>query len=113
MGQALRFAIVLILGLGFITWGASVVVDRTTQGWFEKDISLRARLAVSGARRALIAHWLEDPPENLRELLSEVVVMPLMALQGAGPLRWGFGIRRVITRRASASSSRARCAPRQ
>lgn len=72
MGQALRFAIVLILGLGFITWGASVVVDRTTQGWFEKDISLRARLAVSGARRALIAHWLEDPPENLRELLSEV-----------------------------------------
>src|SRR5688572_29632251 len=72
MGQALRFAVLLVLGLGFVTWGASVLVDRTTREWFEKDVALRARLAVSGARRALIAHWHEDPPADLRGLLSEI-----------------------------------------
>jgi len=72
MGQALRFAILLVLGLGFVTWGTSVLVDRTTREWFEKDVSLRARLAVSGARRALVTHWHEEPPSDLRGLLSEI-----------------------------------------
>jgi len=40
-------------------------------------------------------------------------VIPSSGFQGAGPLRCGLGMRRVMTVRASASSSRARCVPRQ
>src|ERR1700733_3194968 len=39
-------------------------------------------------------------------------VMPISGFHGAGPLRRGLGIRRVMTVRASASSALARCAPR-
>src|ERR1700689_1358344 len=39
--------------------------------------------------------------------------MPISGFHGAGPLRRGLGIRRVMTVRASASSALARCAPRQ
>ena len=34
MRQALRFAVFLVAGLALLTWGASVVVDRTTRDWF-------------------------------------------------------------------------------
>ena len=37
-------------------------------------------------------------------------VIPMMGFQGAGPVRCGLGMRRVMTVRASASSSRARWA---
>ena len=52
--QALRFTLALIAGLALLTWGASVVVSRTTRAWFEKDMQLRAQLAVSGARETLV-----------------------------------------------------------
>ena len=54
MRQALRFALALVAGLALLTWGASVLVTRTTRAWFEKDMQLRAELAVSGAREALV-----------------------------------------------------------
>ena len=57
MRQALRFTVALVAGLALLTWGASVVVTRTTRAWFERDMLLRAQLAVSGAREALVAHW--------------------------------------------------------
>ena len=57
MRQALRFAVALVAGLALLTWGASVVVSRTTRAWFERDMLLRAQLAVSGAREALVSHW--------------------------------------------------------
>ncbi len=51
MGRPFRFLVALILGLALLTWAASVIVNETTRGWFEKDMNLRARLVVSGARR--------------------------------------------------------------
>ncbi len=50
--RALRFVLVLIVGLALLTWGASVIVHRTTRAWFERDLQLRAELAVTGTRDA-------------------------------------------------------------
>ena len=70
MRQALRFTLALVAGLALLTWGASVVVTRTTRAWFERDMQLRAQLAVSGAREMLVAHW--DRKAELRRALVEL-----------------------------------------
>ncbi len=72
MRRPFRFLVVLIIGLGLVTWAASVAVRETTRDWFEKDVRLRAQLAVSGARSALIAHWSRDERGELEGLLSEI-----------------------------------------
>ena len=55
MARLLRFLAVLVVALGFLAWGAFHIVNRTTRAWFEKDIALRAQLAVNGARWALLS----------------------------------------------------------
>ena len=72
MRQALRFTFALIAGLGLLTWGASVLVNRTTREWFDRDIRLRSDLAVSGARAALVARWNPQEPDQLRGILEEI-----------------------------------------
>lgn len=72
MRYAVRFIIALVFGLAFVTWVASVIVQRTTHDWFERDLNLRAQLAVTGARQALISHWHDEQRSGLRELLSEI-----------------------------------------
>jgi trehalose 6-phosphate synthase len=70
--RALRFVLALVVGLGLVTWAASLAVHRTTRDWFERDVSLRARLAVSGARETLISRWSRDRRTALRASLSEL-----------------------------------------
>jgi trehalose 6-phosphate synthase len=70
MAQALRFTLVLVAGLALLTWGASVAVTRTTRAWFERDMQLRAQLAVIGARETLLAHW--QSAADLRRTLVEL-----------------------------------------
>jgi trehalose 6-phosphate synthase len=72
MRQALRFAVALVAGLALLTWGASVVVDRTTRDWFERDMLLRAELAARGAREALVTHWGPGHGPELRKVLVEM-----------------------------------------
>jgi trehalose 6-phosphate synthase len=73
MGHAARVAAMLVLGLALLTWVASTVVHRTTRAWSDKDLALRARLAVSGpARTALIARWDGERRPELAPLLEEV-----------------------------------------
>jgi len=72
MRRALRFVVVLVLALGFVAWAASLIVHQTTRSWFEKDVSLRVQLVVSGARQALIAHWHKTPRRELQGLLAEI-----------------------------------------
>jgi trehalose 6-phosphate synthase len=69
---ATRFIIALVLGLALLTWVASLLVYRTTRDWFEKDVSLRATLAINGARRDLVAHWDTENHEALQALLAEL-----------------------------------------
>ncbi|MBI4512151.1 MAG: trehalose-6-phosphate synthase [Deltaproteobacteria bacterium] len=72
MRRAIRFVLALVVGLALVTWVVLVVVQQTTRAWFEKDVNLRAQLAVSGARRALISHWQEEQRAGLQELLDEI-----------------------------------------
>jgi len=67
--RAVRFLLALILGLGLLTWGASVLVQRTTRAWFERDVSLRARLAVATARETLASRWSAERRDELRAAL--------------------------------------------
>jgi trehalose 6-phosphate synthase len=68
--RALRFIAALIVGLAVLTWVASVVVNRTTRAWFDRDIQLRANLAVSGIHDGLVANWDRDRSGRLREILA-------------------------------------------
>jgi trehalose 6-phosphate synthase len=72
MGRPFRFVVALVIGLALVTWLASAIVRKTTRDWFEKDVSLRARLALSGARQALISHWSKEQKGPLRDLLTEI-----------------------------------------
>jgi trehalose 6-phosphate synthase len=73
MRRSVRFIFVLICGLGLLTWVGSVVVHRTTRDWFERDLSLRAELAVRGAaRQALVSRWNRQRELELQKLLPEI-----------------------------------------
>ena len=72
MGRALRFILVLVAGLALLTWAASLVVQQTTRGWFDRDIQLRSKLAVAGAHDALVSHWGPDQQAELRDALSAI-----------------------------------------
>jgi trehalose 6-phosphate synthase len=72
MQRALRFVLALVAGLALLTWGASVLVSRTTRDWFEKDMQLRAQLAISGAREALVSHWGQGQDAELGKILVEL-----------------------------------------
>jgi trehalose 6-phosphate synthase len=72
MARTLRFAIVLVAGLALLTWAALGLVSSTTRGWFEKDVTLRAELAVNGSRRALVSEWRAKAWRSLRELLVDM-----------------------------------------
>ena len=56
MNRVARFILLLVVGLGVLTWIADGVLSRTTRKWFEADIRLRSQLAVAASRHALIDH---------------------------------------------------------
>ncbi|MBK7860327.1 MAG: trehalose-6-phosphate synthase [Archangiaceae bacterium] len=72
MSPLVRFLFVLVLALGLLTWGALDIVSSTFRGWFDKDLRLRAELAVNSSRRALTAAWESGNVEALGRLLAEV-----------------------------------------
>jgi trehalose 6-phosphate synthase len=72
MYRAVRFAFLLVAGLGLLTWIALAAANETTRRWFERDVTLRAELAVSGSRRALVSYWRQRQWPELRELLVDI-----------------------------------------
>ncbi len=72
MSRTLRFILLLVLGLAVLTWIAHSFVQRTTRAWFERDLNMRAQVAVNGARRALIERW--HSREELERLLSDLTL---------------------------------------
>jgi trehalose 6-phosphate synthase len=72
MPRALRFVVALICGLAALTWMGSLLVQDTTQRWFEKDLVLRGQLAVNGARQALLGYWRDGTTEGIAEVLTEI-----------------------------------------
>ncbi|MEO8673644.1 MAG: trehalose-6-phosphate synthase [Tahibacter sp.] len=68
----MRFIVPLIVALSALITIAWLIVSQTTHGWFEKDVGLRAQLAVNGARRSLIADIDSNDKSALTELLSDI-----------------------------------------
>jgi trehalose 6-phosphate synthase len=62
--------LVLLLTLGLLAWGASVVVHTTAREWFERDVSSRARLVLVGAGPSLADAWNADPKELQKQLMD-------------------------------------------
>ncbi|HEX6883254.1 MAG TPA: trehalose-6-phosphate synthase [Planctomycetota bacterium] len=69
----MRLALALVLGLAGLTFGAALLVQDQMRAWFEKDVNLRARLAVQGARGELAESWRADSG-RLGALLAELSV---------------------------------------
>ena len=67
MTRVARFILALIVGLALLTWAASGVVQTTVREWFGRDVSLRARLALTGAMQSLADAW--SDPKNLNQQL--------------------------------------------
>ncbi len=72
MRPSIRFVVAVIVGLAVLTGVASLVVSRTLQGWFERDLELRAQLAVSGARQGLITKWQAGDRQAIAALLLDL-----------------------------------------
>src|SRR3990172_7595949 len=72
MKPPIRFVLAMVAALALLTWVASGLVDKTTREWFERDVRLRAELAVSGAKQALVGHWRKAERRDLRNLLTEL-----------------------------------------
>jgi trehalose 6-phosphate synthase len=72
MRRGVRFAIVLVAGLAVLTWIALIIASRTARRWFERDVALRAELAINGSRRALVANWRDREWKELGALLVEI-----------------------------------------
>ena len=72
MSARIRFFLVLAVALAGLSAAGWFMVTKTTSGWFERDVALRADLAVSGARRAFIDDLRANDVTGLRALLTDV-----------------------------------------
>ena len=72
MRGSLRFVLVLLAGLAGLTWVADRLLSRTTQRWFEADVAMRERLAVTSARQGLIDHWRDPDRAQLVHRLEDI-----------------------------------------
>ncbi|HET8538304.1 MAG TPA: trehalose-6-phosphate synthase [Anaeromyxobacter sp.] len=72
MRTVLRWGLPLVAVLTALAWGATLLVHRTARTWFERDVSLRARLAVSGARETLAERLRVKDHRKLGLVLAEL-----------------------------------------
>ena len=72
MSRLVQFVLALIVGLALLAWVVTGFVETTARQWFQRDATLRAGLAVSGARTSLAAHWHEDQRDELQSQLTDI-----------------------------------------
>ena len=70
MSRLARLILGLLAGLALQTWVASGVVETTAREWFERDVSARAHLFLTGANPSLAQAW-----NNPQELHSDLVAI--------------------------------------
>jgi trehalose 6-phosphate synthase len=73
MLQALKFVLVLVVALALLAVGAAALAGRTMHAWSERDIRLRADLALGTARQALATHWRSGERPAIESLLRDIV----------------------------------------
>ncbi len=71
MQRAVRFLLVLMIGLALLTMAGHATLSHTTGKWFERDLTLRSSLAVPAARQGLIDNWAARP-ERLDRTLADI-----------------------------------------
>ncbi len=71
MRRAVRFLILLVVGLAVLSLTAYFALTRTTRSWFESDLNLRSSLAVAAARQSLVQSW-EGHHRRLTDSLSDI-----------------------------------------
>ncbi|HEU4383195.1 MAG TPA: trehalose-6-phosphate synthase, partial [Anaeromyxobacteraceae bacterium] len=72
MRYVLRVMLPLLVFLGAIAWGGATLMNATIRRWFERDVALRAQLAVSGAQEGLVEHWRAGNRQRVGRLLDEM-----------------------------------------
>jgi len=72
MRSLIRVLLPLVGVLAALAWAATAVVNGTTRSWFEKDVTLRARLALNGAGDALATHAAAGDRRRLAAVLGEL-----------------------------------------
>lgn len=72
MRQLTKFIVVLLLGLGLLTWLASWALTQTTRSWFESDVEQRAQLAVNSGQSGLLRRWEQGDLKGVRTILSGI-----------------------------------------
>jgi trehalose 6-phosphate synthase len=88
MLSRVRFGVYLSLGLAVLAWGGYEVLTRTTRQWFQRDVQLRAELAVRSAQQSLAARWNSDNAAAMTSILDDITrderVMGAAACSDAG-----------------------------
>ncbi len=72
MRYVLRVLLPLLVFLGAIAWGGATLMNATIRRWFERDVALRAQLAVSGAQEGLAQHWRAGDRAGVGHLLDDL-----------------------------------------
>lgn len=72
MQRALSFTLILLCGLGLLAWGGYTALATTTRSWFERDLTLRASLAVESARSSLSSALRSGDQTELATVLGSI-----------------------------------------
>lgn len=72
MRSALKLLLPLFAVLGLIAWGATVVAAHTGRRWFDRDMRLRAQLAIEVAREGLEPPLRKGERVRVRRVLLQI-----------------------------------------
>ncbi|HEX6212129.1 MAG TPA: trehalose-6-phosphate synthase, partial [Methylomirabilota bacterium] len=72
MTRPLRIILAVLATLGVLVLVATWLVTLAIGEWFNRELALRAELALSGARRALVEHWTDGNGPGTVALLDEL-----------------------------------------
>jgi trehalose 6-phosphate synthase len=89
---ALRFLLPLLVLLGLVAYLASEFMNRQAHRWAERDLEMRARLVLSGAREGLAAMLAANEHRRARAVLEELVrderlLGAAVCIAGGAPMR--------------------------
>ena len=83
MPRMARFILMLLVGLAVLMWAASGVVQTTARAWFERDVSSKAKLVLTGATQSLADAWY-NPKALEKQLLTLARDERVMAVSACG-----------------------------
>lgn len=87
--RAGRFLLLLLGALALLATAAYVALTQVTSNWFEADLTLRSRLAVSSARQSLETAWAPRSAtllETLTDMTRDERIMGAAACSASGEL---------------------------